>query len=92
MGDLGRWNFLIGFGVLFLGSGLFAHPSHAARPWPRRRRRDARLLPDRPGVDRRLLHGRPGRDPARFRDLDAYNLLVGIGFMAVGFVFATRWE
>jgi hypothetical protein len=27
-----------------------------------------------------------------FNDLDQYNLLVGIGFMAVGFSFATRWE
>ena len=26
------------------------------------------------------------------RDLGNYNLLVGIGFMAVGFVYATRWE
>jgi len=27
-----------------------------------------------------------------FNDLGQYNLLVGIGFMAVGFTFATRWE
>jgi len=26
------------------------------------------------------------------RDLTQYNLLVGIGFMAVGFVYATHWE
>jgi len=25
-------------------------------------------------------------------DLENYNLVVGIGFMAVGFTFATRWE
>ena len=25
-------------------------------------------------------------------DLGQYNLLVGIGFMAVGFTFATKWE
>ena len=25
-------------------------------------------------------------------DLEQYNLLVGIGFMAVGFTFATKWE
>ena len=25
-------------------------------------------------------------------DLEQYNLLVGIAFMAVGFTFATRWE
>jgi hypothetical protein len=27
-----------------------------------------------------------------FNDLEQYNLLVGIGFMAVGFSYATRWE
>jgi hypothetical protein len=25
-------------------------------------------------------------------ELGNYNLMVGIGFMAVGFVYATRWE
>ena len=27
-----------------------------------------------------------------FNDLEQKNLIVGIGFMAVGFTFATRWE
>ena len=27
-----------------------------------------------------------------FNDLDQFNLLVGIGIMAVGFAFATKWE
>ena len=27
-----------------------------------------------------------------FTDLGQYNLMVGIGFMAVGFSYATRWE
>ena len=27
-----------------------------------------------------------------FNDLGQYNLMVGIGLMAVGFTFATRWE
>jgi hypothetical protein len=27
-----------------------------------------------------------------FRELGNYNLLVGIGFMTTGFVYATRWE
>ncbi len=26
------------------------------------------------------------------RNLEQYNLVVGIGFMAVGFMYATRWE
>ena len=31
MGDLGRWNFLIGFGLIFLGLALFA--AHRPRRW-----------------------------------------------------------
>ncbi len=34
-------------------------------------------------------------DPSKIwvmNDLNQFNLLVGIGFMAVGFTFATRWE
>ena len=27
-----------------------------------------------------------------FNDLGQYNLMVGIGLMAVGFTYATRWE
>jgi hypothetical protein len=27
-----------------------------------------------------------------FNDLDQWNLVVGIAFMAIGFSFATRWE
>ena len=54
MGDLGRWNFLIGFALVFLGLALAANP---ATP---------------------LGRGR--------------GVVVGIGFMAVGFVYATRWE
>ena len=35
--------------------------------------------------------GQDGAIPV-MKDLDQYNLLVGIGFMAVGFTFATKWE
>jgi hypothetical protein len=34
-------------------------------------------------------------DPSKIpvmNDLDQFNLVVGIGFMAVGFTFATHWE
>ena len=37
------------------------------------------------------MAGQPTTIPV-LSDLQAYNLLVGIGFMAVGFVYATRWE
>ena len=30
MGDLGRWNFLIGFGLVFLALAIAAHPKRAA--------------------------------------------------------------
>lgn len=92
MGDLGRWNFLIGFGLLFVGLGLLSNPR---TPLGRGR-----------GVVTGMLgcfliglvwivtyYMASGSDVIPvLRNLDAYNLIVGIGFMAVGFVFATRWE
>ena len=55
MADLKDWNFLIGFGLIFAGLIVAADQAHPARPRPRRRGRDARLLPDRPGLGGRLL-------------------------------------
>jgi len=37
------------------------------------------------------VFGQTGAVPV-LRDLGQYNLVVGIGFMAVGFVYATHWE
>jgi hypothetical protein len=93
--DLGDWNYLIGFGLFFLGLMASAHPS---TPLGRGR-----------GVVVGMLScfliglawicvyyvfsnsadvgGIPIMD-----DLGQYNLVVGIAFMAVGFTFATRWE
>ncbi len=92
MGDLGRWNFVIGFGLLFVGLALFAHPS---TPLGRGRGVVVGML----GcfligliwIVVYYMAGQPSPIPV-FSDLEAYNLLVGIGFMAVGFVYATRWE
>ncbi len=92
MGDLGRWNFLIGFGLLFLGLSVAAHPS---TPLGRGR-----------GVVVGMLGcfiigliwivvyyvAGSGTSIPVIRNLEQYNLVVGIGFMAVGFMFATRWE
>ena len=64
MGDLGRWNYLIGFGLIFVGLAVRRAPLDPARPRPRRGGRDARLLPDRAGLDRRLLRHRPGHHGA----------------------------
>lgn len=92
MGDLGRWNFAIGFGLLFVGLGLFAHPS---TPLGRGRGVVVGMLGCfLIGLVWILVYymaGQPTELPV-FRNLEAYNLIVGIGFFAVGFVYATRWE
>jgi hypothetical protein len=89
MGNIGKWNYVIGFGLL--GS---AHPS---TPLGRGR-----------GVVVGMLacfilgllwictfyviSGNNLPKVAVFNDLNQWNLVVGIAFMAVGFSFATRWE
>ena len=94
MADLGKWNYAIGFGLLMLGLMVSAHPS---TPLGRGR-----------GVVVGMLacfligllwictfyifSGDKIYDMWVFNDLQNYNLLVGIGFMAAGFSFATRWE
>jgi hypothetical protein len=93
--DLEDWNYLIGFGALFLGLVLAAHPS---TPLGRGRGVVVTMLAC-------FLIGLiwicifyiflTGSDPADipvFNDLGQKNLFVGIGFMAVGFAYATRWE
>lgn len=92
MGDLGRWNFLIGFGIFFIGLALFANP---ATPLGRGRGVVVGMLGcfliGLVWIITYYMAGQPTEIPV-LRNLDAYNLIVGIGFMAVGFVFATRWE
>jgi len=93
MADLGDWNYLIGFGLLFLGLVVSAHPST-----PLGRGRGVVV-----GMLGCFLIGLAwictfyviSDDVSRlpiFDDLGQKNLFVGIGFMAVGFTFATRWE
>jgi hypothetical protein len=94
MADLEKWNYAIGFGLILLGLLLCAHPSTP-------------LGRDRGVVVGMLtcflfgllwictfyvLSGDQLPKVPVFNDLDQYNLVVGIGFMAVGFAFATRWE
>lgn len=92
MGDLGRWNFLIGFGLLFIGLSLFANP---ATPLGRGRGVVVGMLAcfllGLVWIVVYYMAGQPTSLPV-IRNLEAYNLVVGIGFMAVGFVYATRWE
>lgn len=94
MSDLGRWNYLIGFGLIALG--LIA-ASHRTTPLGRGRGVVVGML----GcfllgliwivtfyfVGQETSFTVPVMD-----QLDQYNLLVGIGFMAVGFTYATKWE
>ena len=87
MADLGRWNFLIGFGLI-----LAAHPS---TPLGRGRGVVVGMLGcfliGLAWIVIYYVFGQTGSVPL-LRDLGQYNLVVGIGFMAVGFVYATHWE
>ncbi|KRF20533.1 hypothetical protein ASG90_18265 [Nocardioides sp. Soil797] len=94
MAKLKDWNWAIGFGLLFIGLGVSAHPK---TPLGRGRGVIVGMLgcfligliwictfyvfADKPEGEIWLLG-----------DLGQLNLVVGIGFMAVGFTFATRWE
>ena len=92
MADLGDWNFLIGFGLIFLGLALAAHPS---TPLGRGRGVVVGMLGCfLLGLIWIVVYYVTNQDLSipLIRDLGNYNLLVGIGFMAVGFVYATRWE
>jgi hypothetical protein len=92
MADLGDWNFLIGFGAVMTALVLSAHPRS---PLGRGRGVVVGMLGSfLLGLVWIIVYYVTGQDldlPV-ISDLGNYNLLVGIGFMAVGFVFATRWE
>ncbi|CAA9353751.1 MAG: FIG018426: putative septation inhibitor protein [uncultured Nocardioidaceae bacterium] len=92
VGDLGDWNYLIGFGVLLLGLTIAAHPS---TPLGRGRGVVVGMLGCfLLGLIWIVVYYVTNQDLSipLIRELGNYNLLVGIGFMAVGFVYATRWE
>mgnify|MGYP006172140125 CR=1 FL=1 len=92
MGELRRWNFLIGFGLILLGLSVAGHPS---TPLGRGRGVVVGML----GafligllwIVVYYITGSTIEVPV-MKNLDQYNLVVGIGFMAVGFVYATKWE
>ncbi len=92
MGDLGRWNYLIGFGLLFLGLGMAAHPS---TPLGRGRGVVVGMLGSfLLGLIWIVVYYITSQSASvpLLTDLSQYNLVVGIGFMAVGFIYATHWE
>jgi len=92
MADLGGWNFVIGFGLIYVGLGVAAH-----KLTPLGRGRGVVIgmlgcfLIGLIWIVTFYFAGQDGPIPL-MNDLDQYNLLVGIGFMAVGFTFATKWE
>jgi hypothetical protein len=92
MGDLGRWNFMIGFVLIFLGLGVAANPS---TPLGRGRGVVVGMLGcfllGLVWIVTYYIAGSTAAIPV-ITDLGQYNLVVGIGFMAVGFVYATKWE
>ncbi len=93
MADLGNWNYLIGFGLLLLGLGVSAHPH---TPLGRGRGVVVGMLACfLIGLIWICTYYVFSDDPSSIpvmNDLEQYNLVVGIAFMAVGFTFATRWE
>jgi hypothetical protein len=92
MADLMRWNFLIGFLLIFIGLTVAGDPR---TPLGRGRGVVVGML----GcfligliwIVVYYITGQTFSVPV-MSDLGQYNLVVGIGFMAVGFVYATHWE
>ena len=93
MSDLKNWNFLIGFGLIMIALIIAAHP---ATPLGRGRGVVVGMLACflfglAWVVTYYMAADHIGSIPI-MKDLNQYNLLVGVGFMAVGFSFATKWE
>lgn len=91
MYDLYDWNFLIGFGLFFLG---LLTASHSNAPLGRGRGIVVGMLGSfLAGLVWIVVYYMTGNmDIPVISDLGNYNLLVGVAFMASGFVFATKWE
>ena len=92
MHDLAHWNYVIGFAAIFLGLALAAHPG---TPLGRGRGVVVGMLGCfLLGLVWIVVYYVLGQnaDVPLLTDLSQYNLVVGIGFMAVGFVYATHWE
>ncbi len=92
MAELKMWNYAIGFGLIFVGLSVAAH-----KLTPLGRGRGVVIgmlgcfLIGLVWIVLFYFVGQGGPVPV-MKDLGQYNLLVGIGFMAVGFTFATKWE
>ena len=90
--DLGDWNWLIGFGLIMVGLAVAARPS---TPLGRGRGVVVGMLGCfLIGLIWIVVYYVTSQDVTvpLISELGNYNLLVGVGFMAVGFIYATHWE
>ena len=94
MSDLHKWNYLIGFGLAFLGLIISAHPK---TPMGRGRGVVVGMLGcfllGLAWIVTYYFVAQSSTAHVPVMDkLDQMNLIVGVAFMAVGFTFATKWE
>jgi uncharacterized membrane protein YbhN (UPF0104 family) len=94
MSDLHKWNYAIGFGLVFLGLIIASHPT---TPLGRGRGVVIGMLGSfLIGLAYIVTYYFVGQSTSFhipvMDQLNQLNLLVGVGFMAVGFTFATKWE
>jgi hypothetical protein len=95
MADMYKWNYAIGFGAIFLGLIASAHPK---TPLGRGQGVVVGMLGCfLIGLAWIVTYYFVNQSTGSFHipvmnKLDQWNLMVGVGFMAVGFTFATKWE
>ncbi len=92
LADLKNWNWLIGFGLIFLGLAFAARPS---TPLGRGRGVVVGMLGCfLLGLTWIVVYYVTSQDASvpLVSELGNYNLIVGVAFMAVGFIYATHWE
>lgn len=93
MADMKNWNFLIGFGLIMIALII---ASDRRTPLGRGRGVVVGMLScflfGLAWVVTYYMAASNINSIPIMKDLNQYNLLVGVGFMAVGFSFATKWE
>jgi hypothetical protein len=92
LADLKSWNWAIGFGLILVGLAFAARPS---TPLGRGRGVVVGMLGCfLVGLLWIVVYYVTSQDASvpLVRELGNYNLIVGVAFMAVGFIYATHWE
>ncbi len=93
MADLANWNYAIGFGAIMVGLLVAAHPSTPLGRTPGAgATMVACFLLGLAWIVAFYVFSNDISPVPVMNDLGQKNLMVGIGFMAVGFAYATRWE